>query len=130
INGDASAAVERQARSSDGRRAASSWPRTIDAARQAAGVGPWRSGASREVGDPCRQAGGTARVEAGQAPCRRCQATRKPDPVTTLKLTPLAAGLLGLGHQAGLALLLQPVAVALDHDGVAVVEQAVEDGRG
>jgi hypothetical protein len=48
----------------------------------------------------------------------------------TVKLTPPAAGLLDLRDQAGLALLLEPVAVALDQDGVAVVEQAVEDGGG
>jgi hypothetical protein len=59
-----------------------------------------------------------------------CQATRRTDPVATLKLTPPVTGLLGLRHQAGLALLLEPVAVALDQDGVAVVKQAVEDGGG
>ena len=33
-------------------------------------------------------------------------------------------------EEADLALLLEPVAVALDQDGVAVVEHQVEDARG
>src|SRR2546427_6588017 len=70
----------------------------------------------------------------------RCQANAIVDPLPNVKLTPLVFGSVRwpLGFQGrramqpepGLALLPEPIALALDHEGVAVMQESIEDGGG
>src|SRR5437773_9011210 len=70
----------------------------------------------------------------------RCQANAIVDPLPKVKLTPLVFGSVRwpLGFQGrramqpkpGLALLPEPIALALDHEGVAVMQESIEDGGG
>src|SRR5256886_16184338 len=72
--------------------------------------------------------------------CRWCQANAIVDPLPNVKLTPLVFGSVQwpLGFQGrramqpkpGLALLPEPIALALDHEGVAVMQASIEDGSG
>src|SRR5438874_1760255 len=69
-----------------------------------------------------------------------CQANAIVDPLPNVKLTPLVFGSVRwpLGFQGrramqpkpGLALLPEPIALALDHEGVAVMQESIEDGGG
>src|SRR5439155_932581 len=71
---------------------------------------------------------------------RACQANAIVDPLPNVKLTPLVFGSVRwpLGFQGrramqpepGLALLPEPIALALDHEGVAVMQESIEDGGG
>src|SRR5437870_13535702 len=71
---------------------------------------------------------------------KRCQANAIVDPLPNVKLTPLVFGSVRwpLGFQGrcamqpkpGLALLPEPIALALDHEGVAVMQESIEDGGG
>ena len=71
---------------------------------------------------------------------RVCQANAIVDPLPKVKLTPLVFGSVRwpLGFQGrramqpepGLALLPEPIALALDHEGVAVMQESIEDGGG
>src|SRR5438034_3192415 len=73
-------------------------------------------------------------------PTQRCQANAIVDPLPKVKLTPLGFGSVRwpLGFQGrramqpkpGLALLPEPIALALDHEGVAVMQESIEDGGG
>src|SRR2546422_11657899 len=70
----------------------------------------------------------------------RSQANAIVDPLPKVKLTPLVFGSVRwpLGFQGrramqpkpGLALLPEPIALALDHEGVAVMQESIEDGGG
>src|SRR5437867_10883852 len=73
-------------------------------------------------------------------PASPCQANAIVDPLPNVKLTPLVFGSVRwpLGFQGrramqpepGLELLPEPIALALDHEGVAVMQESTDDGSG